>query len=116
MRVRFIKYGIIVLVGWVCLTLVILESISYMIDKFELYQFMELEKEAKKLVSVFYPYDSIQPETVHVFIKAKENTLICIDEKIKTLTDYCTKYNLVGECFYYEVEQLIKLKQEIETL
>jgi hypothetical protein len=37
MRVRFIKYGIIVLVGWVCLTLVILESISYMIDKFELY-------------------------------------------------------------------------------
>jgi len=64
---------------------------------------MKTKEKAKELVEKFYPYNSIQPETVHVFKQAKQCALICVDEIFNNTESLNVRYWL-------------KVKQEINKL
>ena len=82
----------------------------------------QAEKKAKELVyrfyHRFYPYNSIQPETVHIFEKAKECALICVDEKFKSIndvfghTEISIKLMKLSEAY----KQLTQVKKAIKKL
>jgi len=78
---------------------------------------MKAKEKAKELVyrfyHRFYPYNSIQPETVHIFEKAKECALICVDEIISIPSiqgAYAQGYNnsKSTESYWQEVKKAIK--------
>ena len=69
---------------------------------------MKPKEKAKELVDKFYPYDSIQAETVYVFENAKQCALICVYEM---LNNYEDKYKYCKTKQYLE-----EVKKEIEKL
>ena len=74
---------------------------------------MTPKEKAKELVEMFLALKKINPNTItrpYNWQEAKQCSLICIDEKIKTGID------LNGEMFSGFIEGLQEIKQEINKL